>query len=142
MITIQNVLPVPSREIARVSINPPTSVTRFGKNSPKQYLSTFIYLVFGKFLNLHWNILLGIEQLFIFVNGQILSKCSSHLVTLSTTTLNNSANSNLTKGTKHWRAGLSISISVTRKNRQISIKVAKNDFTRKMIDFNSFTKIS
>ena len=34
------------------------------------------------------------------------------------------------------------SISVTRKNRQISIKVAKNDFTTYMIDFNTFTKIA
>ena len=31
--------------------------------------------------------------------------------------------------------------SVTRKNRQMSIKVAKNDFTSKMIDFNTFTKM-
>ena len=28
------------------------------------------------------------------------------------------------------------------KNRQMSIKVAKNDFTRKMIDFDNFTKIA
>ena len=28
------------------------------------------------------------------------------------------------------------------KNRQMSIKVAKNDFTRKMIDFDIFTKIA
>ena len=28
------------------------------------------------------------------------------------------------------------------KNRQISIKVAQNDFTRKMIDFDLFTKIA
>ena len=32
--------------------------------------------------------------------------------------------------------------SVTRKNRQMSIKVAKNDFNRKMKDFNTFTKIA
>ena len=32
--------------------------------------------------------------------------------------------------------------SVTRKNRQMSIKVAQNDFTRKMIDFETFTKIA
>ena len=32
--------------------------------------------------------------------------------------------------------------SVTRKNRQMSTKVAQNDFTRKMIDFDTFTKIS
>ena len=31
--------------------------------------------------------------------------------------------------------------SVTRKNRQMSIKWPKNDFTRKMIDFDIFTKI-
>ena len=30
--------------------------------------------------------------------------------------------------------------SVTRKNRQMSIKAAKNDFTRKMIDFDTFKK--
>ena len=28
------------------------------------------------------------------------------------------------------------------KNRQMSIKVAKNDFTRKMIDFDTITKIA
>ena len=28
------------------------------------------------------------------------------------------------------------------KNWQITIKVAKNDFTRKMIDFEAFTKIA
>ena len=28
------------------------------------------------------------------------------------------------------------------KNRQMSIKVAKNDFTRKMNDFDTFTKIA
>ena len=32
--------------------------------------------------------------------------------------------------------------SVTRKNRQISIKVAKNDFSRKIIDFDTFSKIA
>ena len=32
--------------------------------------------------------------------------------------------------------------NVTRKNHQMSIKLAQNDFTRKMIDFDSFTKIS
>ena len=31
--------------------------------------------------------------------------------------------------------------SVTRKNRQMSIKVAQNDVTRKMTDFDAFTKI-
>ena len=31
--------------------------------------------------------------------------------------------------------------SVTRKNLQMSIKVAQNDFTWKMIDFDTFTKI-
>ena len=31
--------------------------------------------------------------------------------------------------------------SVTRKNRQMSIKLAQNDFTRKMRDFDTFTKI-
>ena len=30
--------------------------------------------------------------------------------------------------------------SVTRKNCQMSIKVAQNDFTRKIIDFDIFTK--
>ena len=29
-----------------------------------------------------------------------------------------------------------------KKNRQISIKVAQNDLTRKMIDFDSFTKFA
>ena len=33
-------------------------------------------------------------------------------------------------------------ISVTRKNRQLSTKVAQNDLTRKMIDFDTFTKIA
>jgi len=28
------------------------------------------------------------------------------------------------------------------KNRQMSIKVAQNDFTRKIIDFDNFTKIA
>ena len=32
--------------------------------------------------------------------------------------------------------------SVTRKNRQISIKLPKNYFTKKMIDLNFFTKIA
>ena len=32
--------------------------------------------------------------------------------------------------------------SVTRKNRQMSIKVTQNDFTRKMIVFDTFTKIA
>ena len=32
--------------------------------------------------------------------------------------------------------------SVTSKNRQMSVKVAKNDFTRKMNDFDTFTKIA
>ena len=32
----------------------------------------------------------------------------------------------------------SITGSVTRKNRQMAIKVAQNDFTRKMIDFDNF----
>ena len=32
--------------------------------------------------------------------------------------------------------------SVTRKNRQMYIKVAKNNFTRKMTDFDTFTKIA
>ena len=32
--------------------------------------------------------------------------------------------------------------SVTRKNRQMSIKVAQNDFTKKMIDFDTFKKIA
>ena len=31
--------------------------------------------------------------------------------------------------------------SVTRKNRQMSIKVAQNDFSRKMIHFDSFKKL-
>ena len=31
--------------------------------------------------------------------------------------------------------------SVTRKNCQMSIKVAQNDFIRKMIDFDTFTKL-
>ena len=33
-------------------------------------------------------------------------------------------------------------VSVTRKNRQISIKAAQNDFTRKIRDFDIFTKIA
>ena len=32
--------------------------------------------------------------------------------------------------------------SVTRKNRQMSIKVAKNDFTGKIKDVDTFTKIA
>ena len=32
--------------------------------------------------------------------------------------------------------------SETRKNRQMSVKLPKNDFTRKMIDFDTFTKIA
>ena len=32
--------------------------------------------------------------------------------------------------------------SVTRKNRQMSKKVAQNDFTRKLIDFDTFTIIA
>ena len=32
-------------------------------------------------------------------------------------------------------------ISVTRKNRQVFIKLPKNDFTRKMIDFKTFKKL-
>ena len=32
--------------------------------------------------------------------------------------------------------------SVTRKNRQMSIKVALNDSSRTMIDFDTFTKIA
>ena len=32
--------------------------------------------------------------------------------------------------------------SLTRKNRQMSIKVAKYDFARKMKDFDTFTKIA
>ena len=32
--------------------------------------------------------------------------------------------------------------SVTRKNRQMSIKVAQKCFTRKMVDFDTFTKIA
>ena len=32
--------------------------------------------------------------------------------------------------------------SVTRKNHQMSIILPKNDFTRKMIDFDTFTKIA
>ena len=28
------------------------------------------------------------------------------------------------------------------KNRQMSIKLAKNDFTRKMVDIDTFTKIA
>ena len=31
--------------------------------------------------------------------------------------------------------------NVTRKNRQMSIEVAKNDFTRKMIDFDTLQKL-
>ena len=31
---------------------------------------------------------------------------------------------------------------MTRKNRQMSIKLPKNDFTSKKIDFNTFTKLS
>ena len=36
----------------------------------------------------------------------------------------------------------SLTSSMTRKNRQKCIKIAKNDFTRKIKDFNSFTKIA
>ena len=45
--------------------------------------------------------------------------------------------------TKALRAlGLNVNSCVTRKNCQMSLQVAKNDFTRKMIDFDSFTKIA
>ena len=37
---------------------------------------------------------------------------------------------------------LTYAASVTIKNCQISIKIAQNDFTRKIIDFDSFTKIA
>ena len=33
-------------------------------------------------------------------------------------------------------------LSVTRKNCQLSLKIAKNDFYRKMIYFDTFTKIA
>ena len=36
----------------------------------------------------------------------------------------------------------SVYVSVTRKNREISIKVAHNDFARKIKDFDTFTKIA
>ena len=36
----------------------------------------------------------------------------------------------------------SLGASVTRINRQMPIKVAQNDFTRKMIYFDTFTKIA
>ena len=39
------------------------------------------------------------------------------------------------------RSRMGVGNSVTRKNCQMSINVAKNDFTRKMIDFDTFTKI-
>ena len=35
-----------------------------------------------------------------------------------------------------------ISVSVTRKNRQMSKKLPKNDFTRNIKDFDTFTKIA
>ena len=37
---------------------------------------------------------------------------------------------------------MSVTVSLTRKNCQMSIKVAQNDFTRKMIDFDNLTKIA
>ena len=40
------------------------------------------------------------------------------------------------------KPGLLILTSVTRKNRQMSLKVAQNDFTRNMIDYDTFTKIA
>jgi len=37
---------------------------------------------------------------------------------------------------------MTATISVTRKNRQMSIKVPKNDFTRKIKEIDTFTKIA
>ena len=38
--------------------------------------------------------------------------------------------------------GSNVINSVTRKSCQMSIKVAQNDFTKNMIDFDTFTKIA
>ena len=48
------------------------------------------------------------------------------------------------KTKKNWRSGnlLLIRTSVTRKNAKCLKKLHKNDFTRKMNDFNTFTKIA
>ena len=35
----------------------------------------------------------------------------------------------------------SVGSSVTRKNRQMAVKVPQNDFTSKIIDFDTFTKM-
>ena len=41
-----------------------------------------------------------------------------------------------------FKTGLTMArLSETRKNGQKSIKVVQNDFTRKMIEFDTFTKI-
>ena len=70
------------------STNVASSVTRFCDILPLwqnfKALGNFdqIYLVFGKTLNLLWQINFAIGQIFIVVNGRILSKLSSDLVTL------------------------------------------------------------
>ena len=62
-------------------------VTRFGDISPLwQILKAMdnfdrVYFVFGKTLNLLWQLNDAFGQLFIVFNGQILKKLSSHLVT-------------------------------------------------------------
>ena len=42
----------------------------------------------------------------------------------------------------YWLFEVGISTSVTRKNHQMSIKVAQKWFHKKMIDFDTFTKIA
>jgi len=63
-------------------------VTRFGKIVPFwQFAKSFentvrVYLVFGKILNQFCHPFIAIGKKFTVVNGKILKKLSSHLVTL------------------------------------------------------------
>ena len=62
------------------------SVTKFGKNPTwakiKSLAISMVYIAFGKNFNPHRQIFNAIGQLFIIEISQILSKLSSHLVTL------------------------------------------------------------
>ena len=56
----------------------------FGNKIKVSGKSVWIVLVFGKFVNLLWQIFNAFGQFFTVVDGQILNKKSSHLVTLLT----------------------------------------------------------
>ena len=64
------------------------NVTRFGEISPLWHnfkiIGNFmrVKLVFGKLLNLLWKIQCAFGPIYVFVNGQLLSKHFRHLVTL------------------------------------------------------------